>query len=56
MYYVRQPYITVTIKFEKCDSFALCFMVNPGVSFHGKSKLRIFDRGVKVDSLSINYV
>ena len=38
------------IKYVKRDTFAPGFMFWAGVSSRGKTKLRIIDRGVKVDS------
>lgn len=38
------------LKFVKRDSFAPGFMVWAGVSYYGKTSLRIIDRGVKVNS------
>ena len=38
------------LKFVKRDSFAPGFMASAGVSFHGKTKIRIIPNGVKVNS------
>ena len=38
------------LKFVKRDSFAPGFMAWAGVSFHGKTDIRIIDKGVKVNS------
>ena len=51
VYYVRQPHMNRdNIKYVKRDTFAPDFMVWAGVSSRGKTRLRIIDRGVKVDS------
>ena len=51
VYYVRQPHMNRdNIKYVKRDTFAPGFMVWAGVSSRGKTRLRIIDRGVNVDS------
>lgn len=49
--YVRQPHFDWDkLKYVKRDSFAPGFMAWAGVCSRGKTKLKIIDKGVKVDS------
>ena len=56
-YYSKGVDYVPKLKFVNRDSFVLEFLAWAGVSFHGKTDIRIIDKGVKVNSdIDINKV